>query len=183
MKWQVRGQIGENPRLRGGRPFHRIEGRGRAACAPVGLFRARTNGVRFTCFRVTAFTLYWNLQSPVHSWDAVRNWAVSDGLAPFRAVSVEIRPLRGARPCSPSIPHTNNCHMLMWLCSRSVSPRRCAQGGRLRQRVPPIRGLMDDPCAWGWPARLCARRQSLCWRARSRRGGPPRGCGVKVRRG
>jgi hypothetical protein len=49
------------------------------------------------------------------------------GFAPFRFVSVEIRPFRGIRKRRSAVRLSCDCSAMMWLCFRFVLPRWCAR--------------------------------------------------------
>jgi hypothetical protein len=114
-----------------------------------------TRSAGLSCvFMFTSFHAGSGAQSPCRGWERVRFWTGSGRLAPFRAVSVEIRPFRSGRSHRSAVRLSCDCSAMMWLPFRSVLPPRCA-------RVDVA--VLVLPHRFGVAAvRVCARR----WRAR-----------------
>jgi hypothetical protein len=126
---------------------------------------------RFIGFMVAVITGASSFESPVPGWERVRIRAVSARFRPFRAVSVEIGPFRGVRSRRLADQLSSDGRVIMWLCFRSVLPRRCARAGSADSGAPRrFKGSADDSCARPWSVRPVGLMSSSCAR-RARRVG------------
>jgi hypothetical protein len=125
----------------------------------------------FIGFMVAVITGASSFESPSNGWERVRIRAVSARFRPFRAVSVEIGPFRGIRSRGFADQLSSDGHVIMWLCFRSVLPRRCARAGSAISGTPRrFKGSTDDSCARPWSVRPVGLMSSSCAR-RARRVG------------